>query len=127
VAAGHRLAQARAMAFAEVLGEAFVALAPGSALQDHIDEQARRLGRTLSMRIRMNSFEGLCEMVAQDIGVAIVPQAIARQHRRRYGYHVLPLADDWARRQLCLCWRDWSALSTPMRSLLTHLGGHGPA
>lgn len=122
---GHRIAQRRTAALADVLGEPFVGLAPGNALQDHIDEQARAAGRPLALRIRMKTFEGLCEMVAHGIGLGIVPQDIASRHRRRHGYRTLALADDWARRRLCLCFRRWDDLSSAMKSLLIHLGA-GP-
>ena len=123
VPAAHRLAQHAAIRFAEIVDEPFVGLAPGNALQDHIDEHARRIGKALRLRIRMKTLEGLCEMVAQGVGLGIVPLGIARRHQRRYGYRTLVLRDDWARRQLCLCYRDWEQLSAPMRSLLQHLGG----
>jgi DNA-binding transcriptional LysR family regulator len=66
-------------------------------------------------------------MVANGVGLGIVPQAIASRYRRRHGYGALALADDWARRQLCLCFRDWKALSLPMQSLLVHLGARTSA
>ncbi|OLU30615.1 LysR family transcriptional regulator [Pseudomonas sp. PA27(2017)] len=118
----HALADRRSLAFAEVLGEAFVGLAQGSALQDHINEHARVAGRPLDVRIRMNSFEALCQMVAHGIGLGILPLGIAQLHRRRHGLKVIALDDAWAQRELCLCFRDWSELSMPMRSLLAHLG-----
>ena len=121
VRAGHRLARHDSVCLAEVLKEPFVGLAPGNALQDHIDEHARAAGRPLTLRIRMKTFEGLCEMVANGIGLGIVPRGIAQRYRRRYGYQILALTDDWARRRLCLCFDDWAALSPPMQSLLAHL------
>jgi hypothetical protein len=33
------------------------------------------------------------------------------------------ISDDWAHRQLCLCFQQWHMLSAPMQSLLAHLGG----
>ncbi|UQY33464.1 LysR family transcriptional regulator [Pseudomonas fulva] len=122
-AQGHPLAPRRNLAFADVLGEAFVGLAQGSALQEHINEHARVAGRPLDLRIRMHSFEALCQMVAHGIGLGILPHGIARLHRRRHGLRMIALDDAWARRELCLCFRDWNQLSRPMRSLLAHLGG----
>ena len=118
---GHRLARHRSAALADVLHEPFVGLAPGNALQDHIDEHARNAGHALAFRIRMKTFDGLCEMVAHGVGVGIVPASIARRFRRRYRYRALALSDAWARRRLCLCFRDWDALSPTVRELLTHL------
>jgi DNA-binding transcriptional LysR family regulator len=123
VRAGHRLAQRDRVYLGDVLKEPFVGLAPGNALQDHIDDHARGAGQPLTLRVRMKTFEGLCEMVANGIGLGIVPQAIAHRYRRRHGYQTVALADDWARRRLCLCFRDWAALSPPMQSLLAHLKG----
>ena len=121
----HRLSQLRQVHFAEVLNESFVGLTAENALQDHIDDQAHAAGRPLALRVRMKTFEGLCEMVAHGIGLGLLPQTIAARYRRRHDFRTVPLVDDWARRQLCLCFRDWAELSLPMQSLLVHLGG-GP-
>lgn len=127
VPVAHRLADARTVRFADVTGEPFVGLEAGSALQDHIDQHARDLRRALAFRIRMKSFEGCCQMVSEGVGAAIIPQAAARRFRSRYTFRTLALGDDWARRQLCLCFQHWHTLSAPMQSLLTHLGGVPPA
>lgn len=120
--AEHRLAGQAALHLADVLDEPFVGLAAGNALQDHILDHARSAGVELTLRIRMKTFEGLSQMVAHGVGLAIVPLATASRYRRRFGFRTVSLADDWARRQLCLCFGDWQALSPPMRSLLLHLG-----
>ncbi|MFA7664847.1 MAG: LysR family transcriptional regulator [Burkholderiaceae bacterium] len=119
---GHRLAAARNLAFAEVVREPFVGLSADSALQAHVDGHARQAGRALSFRARMKTFEGVCEMVAQGVGIAIVPDGLARRLRRHYTYRRIGLADRWAQRQLCLCWRDWAVLSPQLKALLQHLG-----
>ena len=118
----HLLAHRDKVQFAEVLDQPFAGLSQGSALQDHIDEQARSTGSLLDYRIRMKTYEGVCEMVAHGIGIGILPQNIARRYKRQYAYRTLLLTDDWARRQLCLCFKDWKELSAPMQSLLVHLG-----
>ncbi|EXF44334.1 LysR family transcriptional regulator [Pseudomonas sp. BAY1663] len=118
----HPLASRRTVAFADVLGEPFVGLAANSALHAHLDDHARAAGRMLAVRIRMHTYEGICEMVSNGIGVSILPRGVARRLRARHAYRIRPLMDNWARRQLCLCYRDWSALSAPMQSLLLHLG-----
>lgn len=122
VPSGHHLAPHSKVRLTEVIREPFVGLAPGNALQDHIDDHARIAGHSLALRIRMKTFEGLCDMVARGVGVGIVPQGIASRYRRRHGYRTLALGDEWAKRHLCLCYGDWQALSLPMQSLLVHLG-----
>lgn len=123
-APGHALAGRTSIGFADVLGETFVALADGNALHEHIQDNARQLGRELQVRIRMKSFDGICTMVAHGIGLGIVPRSVARRHRRALGLEVIALDDAWARRRLSLCFASWRALSRPMQSLLLHLGGH---
>ena len=123
VPVAHRLAGSRAVRFADIAGEQFVGLEAGSALQEHIDAHAADLRKALAFRIRMKSFEGACQMVSQGVGVAIVPQVAARRFRGRYPFRTLAISDDWARRQLCLCFQQWHTLSAPMQSLLAHLGG----
>ncbi|WP_312706079.1 LysR substrate-binding domain-containing protein [Stenotrophomonas sp.] len=118
----HRFARRRSVCFADVLGETFVALADGNALQTYIEELAAAAGRVLDVRIRMKTFEGLCTMVGHGIGVGIMPRTLAQQHRRRTGTVAVPLDDAWAQRRLCVCFADAQALSAPMRSLLQHLG-----
>ena len=56
------------------------------------------------------------------IGLGILPQGITRLHRRRHGFKSIALNDAWAQREPCLCFRQWSELSMPRRSLLDHLG-----
>lgn len=124
VPAAHKLARSKTVRFAGVIREPFVGLEAGSALQAHIDDHAREEGRALMFRIRTKTFEALCEMVSHGIGVGIVPQTIAIRYRRRYPYQTIALDEDWARRQLCLCYLDRAALSPSMRSLLSHLGGN---
>src|SRR5690606_36565283 len=99
----HRLAGTRAIDFVDVLGEPFVGLAHGNALQDHIEAHARAHGRVLDVRIRMKTFEGLGQMVAHGVGLGIVPDRIARRLRRRCGYRLLSLYGDWARGQFRAC------------------------
>lgn len=118
----HRLAGSRVIDFVDVLGEPFVGLAHGNALQDHIEAHARAHGRMLDVRIRMKTFEGLGQMVAHGVGLGVVPERIAVRLRRRCGYRLLSLNDDWARRQLRVCFRAWDDLSSPMRHLMGHLG-----
>ncbi|WP_017904625.1 LysR substrate-binding domain-containing protein [Pseudomonas asplenii] len=125
VGAGQPVLSGDSVTFQQVLDLPFVGLSPGNALQDHLNDHAQAACRPLHLRVRMKTFEGLCEMVAHGVGVAIVPQDIARRYKRRYPLRMLALTDDWARRRLCLCYREWGQLTAPMRSLLAHLRGTG--
>lgn len=116
----HALSAAKQIAFADVLHENFVGLASG-ALQEHIDAQAARLGARLKMRVRMRTFESICQMAAQGIGLGIVPETAARRCDRSAKIARLRLTDSWATRQLSVCTRALEELPPQARDLFEHL------
>ncbi len=113
-----RFSGVRSLRLDQVLDEPFVGLSPGNALQEHLIRQAARLGRHLTFRIRVATPEAVCRFVAHGIGVAIIPEAFVRTVSVRNKLRSIPLSDDWARRNLHLCARDFSNLS-PQASLLS--------
>ena len=118
----HRCASQKKVGFGDIMSEPFVGLSEGSALQKYIAEQAEILGGKLDVRVYMNTFAGVGEMVAHGVGVAVVPWSAAKRYRRKYPYQSLSLMEDWAHRQLCACFRNWDGLSAPIKSLLQGLG-----
>lgn len=123
VPSAHRFARHERLRFADALGEAFVGLSGRNALQELVETEAQAAGRMLSMRIRLKTFEGLCEMVARGVGLGVIPLPTAQRFQERFGFRVLALKDAWASRWLCAYYRDWGKLSAPMQSLLTLLRG----
>lgn len=123
---GHPLAARRRIAFAEVLGEDFVGLGPGSALQDHLARHAARAGRPLKLRVRLGGFDAVCRMVEQGVGLAVVPETAARRCRRSMAIRAVPLSDPWALRRLSICVRRLDALPAHARRLVEHLAKDAP-
>jgi len=117
---GDALAARRAIALAEVMERDFVGLASGIPLQDLVAGHARRLGKRLAYRIQVRSFDALCAMVEQGIGVAVAPRAVLAG-RRSHGLKALPLRDAWANRHLLVCAREGSALPRHAKLLLDAL------
>jgi DNA-binding transcriptional LysR family regulator len=105
----------------DAIGEPFIGLYPGNALQDHLDEHARGLGHQLTYRIRMSSFEGICEMVSSGIGVGILPVSVAERFSKKLPYLILPLHDQWACRRICICYKNLNSLSPAMAGLIQFL------
>lgn len=117
----HPLAKYKRIAFAQVTHHAFVGLGNASALHDHVNQQARRQGKTLHYRVRLRSFESMCRVVGQGIGVAIVPKAVALRHRRSCRIGVVTLSDSWAQRHLVICVRRVEDLPEHVQQLVRYL------
>lgn len=118
---GHALARHSRIGLADVVDCAFVGLAEGSALQEHVSHHARRLGKRLQYRLRLRSFEAVCRMVGLGIGVGIVPQAVAARCARSARIQRIALADPWARRNLVLCVRELQQLPTHVQQMVQHV------
>lgn len=115
------LAARRRVRFRDLVGEPFVGLTAGSPLQDHLGEHARRAGRTLALRVRVRTFDGVCRLVAHRVGIAILPATAATRSRESMAIRSVPLSDAWATRPLAVCVRDLQALPRHARELVDHL------
>ena len=122
----HPLAAKRKVAFAETLDHDYVGLGTGSSLQEFVGQQAERAGQRLRVRVRLSSFDVICQMVEGGTGIAIVPEATARRWRRSMALGIAHLTDPWAIRHLTLCVQGQQSLSPHAARLLAHLRQHGP-
>src|SRR5262245_4718783 len=122
----HPLAGKRKVAFAETLDHDYVGLGTGSALQEFIGQQAERVGQRLRVRVRLSSFDVICQKVEGGTGIAIVPEATARRWRRSMALSIAHLTDPWAIRHLTLCVQSLQSASPHARRLLGYLRQHGP-
>jgi DNA-binding transcriptional LysR family regulator len=104
-----------------VLDFDLVGLDQASALQRFLAERAARIGRRPRLRVRLRSFDAVCRMVEAGVGVGIVPETTARSAARTLAICAVPLADEWAVRQLRLCVRSLAALPPHARRLAEHL------
>ncbi|HVN00444.1 MAG TPA: LysR substrate-binding domain-containing protein [Caulobacteraceae bacterium] len=118
VAAEGRFAPSPArLHFHEVLGEDFVGLDRASALQRFLAVKAAGAGRTLRLRVQVRSFDAVCRLVEAGVGIGVAPETTARRAAATMRLDVIPLADDWALRELKLCVRDLAALKPTARRL----------
>ena len=92
----------QALAFADLLDRPFVGLPAESGLSRFLQGKALHHGRGLHHRVRVQSLDAVVGLVADGVGVTVVPEGAAR----RLGsgrVAVRPLSDAWATRQLLLC------------------------
>lgn len=118
----HALARRRRIAFRDALAYDFIGLAPGSALQDHLEDHAARAGQRLKLQLRLpGGFDAVCRVVEQGIGIAVVSRTAALRSRKTMAIRIVPLTDSWTQRHLRICVRRLSDLPIYARSLVDHL------
>ena len=124
VPTGHALA-ARApgaeLFLADVADFDFVSLPPETSLAQRLAAESAGIGRRLRVRIRVRSFDAMCQMVAAGLGIAVLPDAAVQPHLRSMALARIELADGWVERELLIGVRDSAALPRPVRLLLDHL------
>ncbi len=115
------LAGRRQVAFREVVTRDFVGLVTASALHAHVSGHAAKLGARLRFRARLNNFDAIGQMVAGNIGVAVMPEVAARRCARSMKIAVVRMRDSWADRRLSICARSFKELPRPAQQLVEHL------
>ena len=122
---GHPLAQTARVSLADALPYDFIGLQHDASLHRLLAAASRTAGLPLRMRIQVRSFEGICRMIAHDMGVGVLPIK-AVTHLSGLPLTAVELTDDWAQRMLYLGVRDYDALSVIAREMVDHLT-RGPA
>jgi len=111
----------RQIDFMEVTDRDFVGLTSATALQVHIAKHAARLGVRLRVRARLRDFDAICQMVAADVGIAVVPEAAAKRCAQAMPIAMIRIRDGWANRKLVICARSFKTLPRPAKQLVEHL------
>lgn len=120
---GHRLAGRTPLAFADTLDEQWISLNTGAALLQAQQQAAMAAGRSFKLRTQVRSFDAVCHMVASGLGIAALPKGAALPILRAMKLHWRPLADAWARRELCIVVRpDADAAVVALRDFLASPG-----
>jgi DNA-binding transcriptional LysR family regulator len=121
VARRSALAGRRGIDFQEVTDRDFIGLTNATALQVHIARHAARLGARLRFRARLRDFDAICQMVAAEVGIAVVPESAARRCARSMPIASLRIRDPWANRKLTICARSFKTLPRPAQQLVEYL------
>jgi DNA-binding transcriptional LysR family regulator len=114
----HQLARRRRIRFVEVLDLDFVALDPRHAVQSFVDNIVRDLGRNLTVRIQVGSFDAMCRMIETNVGIGVLPESAARRHQQLMDFHIIELEDSWSIQPLQICVRDLRGLPAFARRLV---------
>ena len=117
----HPLARRKRCAFAETLDFDHVGLPASTAVHIMLARAAAIVGRPLSYRAVVTTFDASLRCVRAGLGIAVVPREVAGPMAGTYGLKLIALADDWARRRFAICFHDEKQLSPAARLLVAHL------
>jgi DNA-binding transcriptional LysR family regulator len=116
---GHPLAGKGALFLEDAIDYDFVGYFPRHSFEAFMELAERSISRPLNVRVQVTNFEARCRMVSEGLGLAIVPEDIARTQRLDITW--LTLKDDWATRLFYLCVRDAAQLTPAVADLLKFL------
>lgn len=122
----HPLSSERPASLRSALSFPFVCLPTERAMQRFIEMMAVRNALPLKVRVRAPSFDAIAQLVAQGVGVAMLPEAAATRLAQELPVTVVLLADAWAIRELRICVRSWDGLASHARQLVSYLTDEQP-
>lgn len=108
----HGLATNQALKLADCLSYPFVGLMQYHSLQQSIETQARLLNCEIQYRLRLPNFAAIAQVVANGVGIAIMPKRAAQRLSKLYAFQQIQLTGDWANRKLLLAAKNFDELST---------------
>jgi DNA-binding transcriptional LysR family regulator len=93
----------------------------GSAIHTFTMNAAAALGEHLNVRIQVRSFDAVCKMVSAGVGIGLVPQSAVTLESLKKHLHIIQLDEHWAQRDLQICLKNNTVLSTFAQKLVTQL------
>ncbi|KAB0625232.1 LysR family transcriptional regulator [Acinetobacter gandensis] len=106
----HELVAQSAVQPMQILNYPFVGLMQYHSLQQSIEAQARLFGCEIQYRLRLPNFAAIAQVVANGVGIAIMPKRAAQRLRTLYAFSQVELIGEWANRKLLLTARNFDDL-----------------
>lgn len=98
----HQLSKRKLISFEECLQYDFVGLNRGSSLLELTSRSAEKLGKQMRLRIQVRSYDAMCQMIAVNLGIGVLPYQACAAQIEAMGIKVIQLSDSWAKRNLLL-------------------------
>ena len=117
----HKLSRRTALRFADILNEDLVALESNTATYRLLSSRATAIGRPMKVRVQVRSFEVMCLLITQGLGIGILPELAARPLSQALNIRLVKLAEPWARRDYAICVRAFENLEAPTSRLIDFL------
>lgn len=112
--------------FVDFLDHDFVGPGRGSWMHTMLQQHAADEGKPLRYSVQLRSFAMTCELVADGVGIGIVPASTAERLQKRVPLRITELEDSWAKLPLKLCVRKRDQLSKQAAALLDFLSAEAP-
>jgi molybdate transport repressor ModE-like protein len=119
----HPIKSKKRISFEECLSYDFVGLNRGSSLLELTSRQAEKLGKQMRLRIQVRSYDAMCQMIAVNLGVGVLPLQACAPQIKAMDLQAIPLEDGWAKRNLLLAMKIDGYQSPACTLLRDHLLG----
>ena len=119
----HSLSKRKSISFEECLQYDFVGLNRGSSLLELTSRSAEKLGKQMSLRIQVRSYDAMCQMIAVNLGIGVLPIQACAAQIKAMGLKVVELEDAWAKRNLLVATKAGVNHSPATKLLSQHLLG----
>lgn len=106
----HEFSNRSHLELTEILGQPFIGLMQYHSLQQSIEAQAKVLGSAIQYRLRVPNFTAIAQVVANGVGVAIIPKRAAMRLSQHYEFQHIELLGAWANRKLLLAAQNFEQL-----------------
>jgi DNA-binding transcriptional LysR family regulator len=121
----HPIKNKKSISFEECLDYDFVGLNRGSSLLELTSRQAERLSKQMRLRIQVRSYDAMCQMIAVNLGVGVLPFQACAPQIKAMDLKVIRLEDAWAKRDLLLAMKANGYQSPACALFSQHLIEHG--
>jgi DNA-binding transcriptional LysR family regulator len=129
----HPLAGRKSVSFAETMDYDFVGVQEDISIYGHMVKVASETRKQLKCKVRVNinGFDAIIQLIADNIGIGILPEVFAYRFAQAMPVKVVPMSDPWTQRNWHICMRNREELSGLSRELvdllLADAKAHGSA
>src|SRR6185312_5336783 len=117
----HPLARHPSVSLEQTLDFEHVGMPPSTSVHTMLRRAAATVGRRVSYRMIVSTFDATFRVVAANLGISVVPAEIGGTYTRIFDVKIVPLTDPWAERRFAVCFKDYAALQPAAQRLVDHL------
>jgi DNA-binding transcriptional LysR family regulator len=117
----HPLARRKTVTIADTLDYDYVGLHTGSLIISWAMQSAAQLDRTLKIRVQVTSYDALCVMVSEGLGIGLIPEAVVTPFLKPLRLRKVHLNEPWAERRFVIGVRSYEGLPAAAKLFVDHL------